>query len=108
VFWAPQRDNSVLEVVGACLYVLFVTGYFIGLWSTTGQTVGNRIMDTRVVPVYGDHLPPRRAVVRLLGVIVSLPLLWGFLPILVTPRRRAVCDVMARTLVVHTAAARPA
>jgi hypothetical protein len=36
----------------------------------------------------------------MLGMVISIPLLWGFLPILVTPRRLAVCDFMARTVVI--------
>jgi hypothetical protein len=37
--------------------------------------------------------------VRLAGMVISLPLFWGYLPILVSARRRAVFDVMARSIV---------
>jgi uncharacterized RDD family membrane protein YckC len=89
-------------VIGSCVYVIFVVSYFVGFWSTTGQTVGNRVMQTRVVAAKGGRLPPRRGLTRMLGMVISIPLLWGFLPILLTPRRRAVCDLMARTVVVFT------
>jgi uncharacterized RDD family membrane protein YckC len=99
------RDTTALAVIGSCLYVIFVLVYFVGFWTTTGQTVGNRVMQTRIVAANGGNLPPRRGLTRMLGMMISIPLLWGFLPILVTPRRRAVCDLMARTVVIFVAPA---
>ena len=54
------RDDTVLAVIGSCLYVVLVVAYFVGFWTTTGQTVGNRIMQTRIVAAHGGNLPPRR------------------------------------------------
>ena len=33
------------------------------------------------------------------GMVISLPLIWGYLPILTSARRRGVCDVIAGTVV---------
>ena len=57
-------------------------------------------MRLRVIRADGTPLRPRHALIRLVGMLVSFPLLWGYLPILVTDRRRGVYDVMAGTLVI--------
>ncbi|MFL5911347.1 MAG: RDD family protein, partial [Gaiellaceae bacterium] len=63
---------------------------------------GSRVMRIRVVRANGSQLRPRHALARLVGMLVSLPLFWGYLPILVTDRRRGVFDAMAGTVVVTT------
>jgi len=57
-------------------------------------------MRIRVIRLDGGPLRPRHALARLVGIVVSLPLLWGYVPILLTERRRGVPDVMAGTVVV--------
>ncbi len=79
-----------------------MTGYFVVFWTTTGQTPGSRVMRIRVLREDGDHLRWFRALVRLGGMVISLPLFWGYLPILTSTRRRGVPDVLAGTVVVVT------
>jgi uncharacterized RDD family membrane protein YckC len=43
---------------------------------------------------------PRHALVRLLGMLLGLVLLLGYLPILVNDRRRGLHDAMAGTVVI--------
>jgi uncharacterized RDD family membrane protein YckC len=76
-----------------------VVCYFGAFWTTTGQTPGNRVMQIRVARADGTRLKPRHALVRLVGLVLSLPLFWGFVPILMSARRRGVFDVMAGTVV---------
>jgi uncharacterized RDD family membrane protein YckC len=103
LFHVDQLAHDVLVVVGAVLYVLWTIGYFAGFWAATGETPGDRVLRIRVVPVEGGRLTPRRAVLRCLGLVLSaIPLFAGYLMILFDRRRRALHDVMARTVVVES------
>jgi uncharacterized RDD family membrane protein YckC len=103
----PDEVDKVLLAIGGVLFVVWTIAYFVGFWSTTGQTPGNRLMRVRVRRSESDEpLPLRRAAVRLAGLfLAALPLLLGFLPILLTDRRRGLQDFLARSVVVHADAA---
>jgi uncharacterized RDD family membrane protein YckC len=104
---AGDKLRPVLIVVGSVLFVIWVVSYFVVLWTTTGQTIGSRVMQIQVVRSDGSRLKPRHALVRLAGMVISLPLFWGYLPILVSARRRAVFDVMAGSIVTVAPKATP-
>jgi uncharacterized RDD family membrane protein YckC len=95
-------ENAVTATL-AVVYLVWVIGYFVAFWSTTGQTPGSRIMRIRVVDAHGaPRLKPRRAVVRVAGlVLATIPLFAGFLIMLWDTRRRCLQDRLARTVVVH-------
>jgi uncharacterized RDD family membrane protein YckC len=92
--------RTVLAAIGGVAFVIWSIAYFTTFWTTTGQTPGNRVMQIRVERLDGSPLRPRHALVRLVGMVVSLPLLWGYLPILFNDRRRAFYDALAGTVVV--------
>ena len=97
----PDDLRTVAIALGGVLYVLWVVGYFVTFWATTGQTPGNRLMRLRVRTASGARLRPRRALLRFGGLtLAALPLFAGFLLILVDDRRRGLHDVIARTIVV--------
>jgi uncharacterized RDD family membrane protein YckC len=93
------RDD-VAVAVGTAVFGLWVIGYFVAFWTGTGETPGNRLLRIAVRRVDGSPLRPRHALARLVGVVLSAPFLLGFLPILVTDRRRGLHDWMAGTVVV--------
>jgi uncharacterized RDD family membrane protein YckC len=99
VFSPSREHHAVVLVVGGVLFVLWASGYFGFFWTTTGQTPGSRVMQIRVGRPDGTRLSPRRALVRLVGMVVSLPLFWGYLPILWSARRRCAFDMAAGTVV---------
>ena len=92
----------VLLALGGAAFVVWSVGYFAVFWSTTGQTPGNRLMHIRVCGENdGAVLSPRRSVLRFGAlVLAALPLLAGFLTILVDDRRRGLHDMLADTVVV--------
>jgi uncharacterized RDD family membrane protein YckC len=47
--------------------------YFLGFWSTSGQTPGKQIMGIRIVPAEGSAMNLGRAILRLAALIVSVP-----------------------------------
>ena len=98
----PDGVETAVAVAGGVLYVVWLVGYFVTFWATTGQTPGNRAMRIRVRPVSGERLLPRRALLRFIGLtLAAIPLCAGFLLILVDDRRRGLQDVLARTVVVE-------
>ena len=99
----PARVDTVLALIGAVVFSVWAATYFVTFWSTTGQTPGARVMRFRVVAPgeQRGHLGPRRALVRLIGMILAaLPLLAGYFMVLFDDRRRGLHDRMARTVVI--------
>ncbi len=97
-------DDSLEVVLLACAgaaFVLWSIAYFVTFWSTTGQTPGNRLMQIRVCREDGEPIKPRKALLRFGAMLLAaLPLVAGFLPVLVDDRRRGVHDMVAGTVVV--------
>jgi len=102
LFHLPSNIRAVIAAVGVAAYVVWVIGYFVGFWSATGQTPGNRVMQFRVLTSNGERLRPRRALLRCGAlVIAALPLFAGFLLTLFDRQRRGLQDRLARTVVVE-------
>jgi uncharacterized RDD family membrane protein YckC len=99
----PDDVKTILLAVGGFLFIVWTVTYFVAFWSTTGQTPGNRVMRIRVRRLSTDEpLRPRWALVRIAGVfLAALPLLLGFLPILLNNRRRGLQDFLAGSVVVN-------
>ena len=94
--------EKVAVAVGGVAFVLWSVAYFVTFWTTTGETPGNRAMRIRVKRADGSALRPRHALARLAGMVIGLPLLIGYLPILVSDTRRGLHDAMAGTVVVDS------
>jgi uncharacterized RDD family membrane protein YckC len=101
LFHFPHQAKTVLAVVGGAAYVLWAAGYFVGFWSATGQTPGDRVMQIRVVTARLERVKPARGIVRCGGlVLATIPLFIGFLPIPFDKRRRGLADWLAWTVVI--------
>ena len=76
--------------------------YFVAFWSTVGQTPGMRLPGVRVRAPDGSPPGVVRSIVRWVGLMLSVVLLFlGFVPALVDNRRRALQDFLAGTTVVY-------
>jgi uncharacterized RDD family membrane protein YckC len=96
----PAWLVGVLVAVG---WALVVDVYLVLFWTMTGRTPGMRLMQLRVVGPRGDPPGLGRAVVRLVGLLLSVALFFaGFLPVLVDRRRRGMHDMLAGTVVEST------
>jgi uncharacterized RDD family membrane protein YckC len=102
----PDTLDKILVAIGGVVFAVWTIGYFVTFWSATGQTPGNRLLGIRVRRSGADEpLRPRWALVRFGGLfLAALPLLLGFVPILLDGRRRGVQDFLARSVVVHAPA----
>jgi uncharacterized RDD family membrane protein YckC len=98
----PDDLDAAIVVAGSVAYGLWLVGYFVALWSATGQTLGNRLLEIRVCRAADGAAPSAgAALLRFAGLILAaVPLFAGFLPILVDDRRRGVQDMLAGTVVV--------
>jgi uncharacterized RDD family membrane protein YckC len=95
----PTWLEAVLSGVG---FAIVATAYFVFFWSTSGSTPGMALLRLRVLTVAGRPLGAGRAFARLIGLVLSIALLFlGFLPVLVSERRRALQDYLAGTVVVR-------
>jgi uncharacterized RDD family membrane protein YckC len=103
VFHLSNALETAVTATLAVLYLVWAVGYFVAFWTTTGQTPGSRTMRIRVIDATGaPRLKPRRALVRVAGlVLATIPLFAGFLIMLWDRRRRCLQDRLARTVVVH-------
>ncbi len=99
VFGHARVHHGLAITAGAVLFALWVVFYFVTFWTTTGQTPGSRVMQIRLACADSGPVGAGRALVRLVGMVLSLPLLWGYLPILWTARRRTAFDLLAGTVV---------
>lgn len=99
LFQISQPSRGWVIVGASVLFFVWVVGYFAFFWTSTGQTPGSRVMQIRVTRSDGTRVGPGRALVRLVWMVLSLPLLWGYLPILFTSYRRTFFDLMAGTVV---------
>ena len=96
------RPMWLVDLLAAVAWSLLVVAYFVGFWSTAGQTPGMRLMHVRVVSGSGEPPSGWRSLVRLFGLAIGVILLFtGFLPALVDHRRRALQDFLAGTTVVY-------
>ena len=103
LFNVPSEIDTALAAIGAVVFVVWSAAYFVTFWSTTGQTPGARVMRFRVLApgATHGHIGPRRALLRLLGMILAaIPLLAGYFMVLFDDRRRGLHDRLARTVVV--------
>ena len=85
-----------------CVAFFLAVGYFLFFWSLSGQTLGKLLTSSRVVDPLGQPLGFGRALVRVLGIGLSiLPLGAGFVGLWSDMGRRAWHDRLASTKVVR-------
>ena len=87
-------------MLGAIAWIAVFDIYLIGFWWLAGQTPGMRILGIDVRTTEGTKVPPRRGVVRIVGmVLAAIPLFAGYVPIMTNDKRQGFHDKLARTVV---------
>ena len=100
IFPITKNLKPVFVAIGSTVYVLWTAGYFVALWSITGQTPGSRLMQVRLVTASGGKVKPLRALVRWIGMnLAMVPLPWGYVPI--PFKRLGFPDWLAHTRVIE-------
>jgi uncharacterized RDD family membrane protein YckC len=100
LFPITKNLKPLFEAIAGGVYVLWAAAYFVAFWSVTGQTLGSRVMQVRLVTPSGEKVKPVRAFVRWIGMnLAMLPLPWGYVPI--PFRRLGFPDWLAHTRVIE-------
>jgi uncharacterized RDD family membrane protein YckC len=99
---AGAHRGAVFGSLAGAGWVLVTALYFVVFWSGAGSTPGMRAMRLRVTTASGAPPSAARALVRFVGLLLAIaPLFAGFLPVFFDPRRRALQDYLAGTVVVY-------
>jgi len=77
--------------------------YFIFFWSTSGVTIGNRVMKIQVAKADGSALSWGTGVIRYVGYLISVIVIFiGLLWVLWDPNKQGWHDKMAHTVVIRS------
>lgn len=88
--------------IGWLAIMVISWGYLIYFWTTTGQTIGKKVMKIKVVDTQGQLLTVGKAFLRIIGYMVSSAIFYlGFLWILWDPEKQGWHDKIAGTYVVR-------
>ena len=94
---------SVAGDIGTAISMLIGVAYFVYFWSTTGDTMGMRLMGLRVVKEDGSALSIQTGIIRYIGyLIAAFPLAAGLWLAAFDPKKQGWHDKIAGTLVVKT------
>ena len=103
LFTAFDTSSSGALLGTVTSWAVLVACYFTFCWAAAGQTLGQHVMQIRVQKLDGERVGVIRSYLRFLALSVCMgPLILGQLLVLFTPRRRALHDLIARTVVVYT------
>lgn len=104
-------DGILIGIVAAILSIVKLSAlaglvalvYFLFFWSTSGQTVGARVMKFRVAKIDGSDLSWGTGIIRVIGFVISeIPIYLGLLWVLWDPKKQGWHDKMAGTVVVRS------
>jgi uncharacterized RDD family membrane protein YckC len=100
IFPITKNLKPLFLAIAGGVYLLWTAAYFVAFWSVTGQTLGSRLMQVRLVTVTGEKVKPVRAFVRWISMnLAMVPLPWGYVPI--PFRRLGFPDWLAHTRVIE-------
>ena len=109
-FLAILIDSILLGIVAgilrafnlAPLVSLVDIAYYVYFWSTTGVTIGNRVMNIRVAKADGSPLDFTTGIIRYVGFVISVAVIFlGVLWVIWDPYKQGWHDKMAKTVVVR-------
>jgi uncharacterized RDD family membrane protein YckC len=96
------RPAWLADTLASAAWAVVVGGYFIGFWALVGQTPGGALMQLRVAARDGTTPGVGRSLVRFVGLLVSIVIFVGWVPIVLDDRRRALQDFLAGTTVLRS------
>ena len=99
--FARDRELPITQMVFWTGLILSLF-YYVGMWASSGQTIGKSTLGIKVVGKNGKPLPVGRALLRWIGFIISgVVFSLGFLWIEFSKQRRGWHDIIAGSYVVE-------
>ena len=96
-------DLILIAVHLAPVTYLVSIAYFVFFWSTSGVTLGNRVMKIQVVKADGSALNWGTGIIRYVGYLISTIVIFiGLLWVLWDPNKQGWHDKMAHTVVIRS------
>jgi uncharacterized RDD family membrane protein YckC len=96
-----EKSSGSLELLMLLCVLGFSIVYYVGFWTTDGQTVGKTVLGLKVVGTGGSQLSTGKALLRYIGYIVNVIVLSiGFVWAAFDHRRQGWHDKIAGTVVV--------
>ena len=94
------KSGWLVDTILGVAWVVVVGAYFVFFWAVLGQTPGMILMGLRVMDPRGNSPSILRSIVRLVGLIVSIWIVFlGFVTVPFDGRRRGLADFVAGTRV---------
>ncbi len=96
--------SSAFGAAGQVISGIIWIAYFVGLWGTTGQTIGMALLGLRVVrDADGDKISWSAAVLRFVGLLVAFACIYlGVIWVAFDARKRGWHDIIGGTVVVRS------
>jgi uncharacterized RDD family membrane protein YckC len=108
-FGAGGNASAPAIAIGASTWIVAGSLYLMSFWALSGQTPGMRFFRIRLDSEVGPRIGPRRAVRRLVGLVLAIvPLGAGLVPVVFADDHRGWQDRIAGTDVLYTAGGPPA
>ena len=102
VFGADGGASAPVVAIGAGAWAITGSLYLVSFWSLAGQTPGMRFVRIELDSADGRRIGTRRALRRLVGLVLSiLPLGAGLFPVAFSDSRRGWHDRFADTVVIY-------
>jgi uncharacterized RDD family membrane protein YckC len=100
--WLLLLDNEPALAMGLGMLLGVAAVYVLVFQITRGRTIGMRVLDLRIIDVYGDPPSPGRCVARTAGYLLGvLTLFLGFIWIGFDSEKRGLHDWIAGTYVIQ-------
>ena len=93
-----ERAAGVISIISLVVSV----AYYVYFWTTSGQTIGQKVMGLRVIRTDGSTLTVGNAVMRMIGIAISSAVLFiGLIWVAFDANKQGWHDKIAGTYVVH-------
>jgi len=101
---AMMNNQTVVMAIMVLMWALIVIvyfGYFIYFYGTSGQTLGKKMLNIKVVSTDGTPLTYKKGLLRVIGyIIASIPIYIGYIWMLFDKNKQNWEDKIANTYVV--------
>jgi uncharacterized RDD family membrane protein YckC len=98
---SPGGGAVVMALIGSVLVLVWSVGYLVYFWTTSGQTLGKKVMGVKVVTTDGELVGVGKAILRIIGYAISgIVFYLGFIWIIFDSEKQGWHDKIAGTYVI--------